>query len=140
MKLKPYPLILLAVLTCDWSAVAWGDVILPPAAGNALCEGDSPFPIQNPSACSVAGGATGSVQAAPFARLISHAAVPTGGVTSQALTNLEYFFEVVGGSPGDHVPLLIQTSLDASAVGSEAFAAANIQVFTTSVPTVVAVC
>ncbi len=108
--MKPYLLILLVVFTCDWSALAWGDVILPPAAGNTFCEGDSPFPIQNPSAYTVPGRATGSVQEAPFVQLMSHAAVPTG-VSSQALTNLEYFFEVVGGSAGDHVPLLIQTGL-----------------------------
>jgi hypothetical protein len=71
---------------------------------------------------------------------MSHAAVPAGGVSSQALTSLRYFFEVVGGSAGDHVPLLIQTGLDSSGVGGEVFAAANIQVFTASVLTVVAVC
>jgi len=121
--------------------VAWGDVILPPAAGSTLCEGDSPTPVQNPLACAVTGGTSGSVQEAPSVQLVSHAAVPTGGVSSQALTNLEYFFEVVGGTAGDHVPLLIETSLDAPAAGRESFAAADIQVRTTSqVPTVVAVC
>jgi hypothetical protein len=80
------------------------------------------------------------VQEAPFIHLVSHAAVPEGGITSQALTDLRYFFEVVGGSVGDSVPLLIETRLETSAVGRESFAAANIQVFTTSVPTVVAAC
>ena len=138
--MKPCQVIFLGVLTCTWSAAAWGDVILPTATGSTLCEGAAPFPIQDPSACTVAGGAIGSVQGAPFVQLMSHAAVPTGGVSSQALTSLRYFFEVVGGIAGDHVPLLIQTGLDASAVGGEAFAAANIQVFTNSILTVVAVC
>ena len=134
-------LIFFAILTCDLAAVSWGAVILPPATSSTLCEGISPNPIQDPFACTIAGGASGSVQEAPSVLLVSHAAVPSPGVTSQALTDLQYFFEVVGGRPGDLVPVLIETSLATVAAGQEAFAAANIQVRTTSqVPTVVATC
>ena len=80
------------------------------------------------------------MQEAPSIRLVSHATGPAGGVTFQAFTNLQYSFEVVGGKPGDHVPLLIETSLDTNAAGRETFAAANIQVWTSPEPTVVTVC
>ena len=139
--MKSLRFIILAVLTCNLAQVSWSDGILPPATGSTLCEGITPNPVKNPSSCSVPGGASGSVLLSPSAQTVSHAEVPEGGVSSQALTNLKYFFEVTGGKVGDLVPLLVETNLEASATGREAFAAADIQVTTMPpLPTVVAVC
>jgi PEP-CTERM motif len=139
--MKSLRLVVLAILTCSLAKVSWCDGILPAATGSTLCEGITPKPVQNPSSCSVAGGASGSVQLSPSAQTVSHAEVPEGGVTSQALTGLKYSFEVVGGKVGDLVPLLVETNLETSATGREAFAAADIQVTTMPpLPTVVAVC
>ncbi len=105
------------------STPAWSTSVLPVATSGTQCNSSTdPNPTTNPLLCSVLGAAA-SVSEAPYPAVVTHATA-TDVYAGSATAALNYSFEVVGGSPGDMVPLIITTDLltDASSTlaGSEA--------------------
>jgi len=92
------------------AAPAWSGV-LPPATTVTICS-QAGTSVSDPVACSV-GGASASVILSPFAGLQAGA---TGfGVSNGSLAQLKYGFEVLGGNPGDQVPVDILFDLRTAA-------------------------
>jgi hypothetical protein len=119
------------------SAVATATGALPSPVSVTQCEsGQLGFAGDGISSCSQADG-NGSdyftVSLLPFAGLSSYATV-TGGVIDDfsGFGVLNYDFEVIGGTPGDDVPLLISTNLltSVSADGGDGYAFSEILVST----------
>ena len=105
------------------STPAWSTPVLPEATSGTQCNSSTdPNPITNPSLCSVL-GASALVTQAPYPAVVTQATA-TDVYAGSAIATLNYSFEVVGGNPGDVVPLIITTDLvtDASSTlaGSEA--------------------
>jgi hypothetical protein len=124
--MKPLALVLAAVLSGVLATAARGSA-LPTAVGSTFCTSDNPVTsISDPSACQLGGGlASASVVTAPSVDLVSHAGSGAGVASFDAIGSLTYDFEVVGGTAGDHVPLLVATTLEATA-DPHTFAAAEI--------------
>jgi hypothetical protein len=127
--MKPLSLAFTPVLFGVLATAAWGSVALPAAVGSAICMSDNPVTtVSDPSACQLGGGSVrASVTTAPFVDVVSHAGSAAGVASFDAIGSLTYSFEVVGGSAGDHVPLLVATIL-ASAADPSTFGAAGIVV------------
>jgi hypothetical protein len=104
---------------------------LPLATGLTLCVGFTSVQMTAtvPSSCELDGAST-SIETAPFVVLTALATAPPGGAPFDAISSLTYYFEVVGGHTGDHVPLLIATTLE-TAAAPHSFAAALMNVTTT---------
>lgn len=91
-------------------APAWGGV-LSPATTVTICS-QSGTSVTDPVVCSV-GGASAAAILSPF---VGVRAAATGfGVSNGSLAQVKYGFEVVGGNPGDEVPVDILFDLRASA-------------------------
>ena len=95
--------------------------ILPPPTTLAHCVADH-ITLDDPASCalSLAATASASLTLFPFVSLTAEAASPPNDAVvhgAAATAILTYSFEVIGGNPGDIVPLLIATSL--STVGSD---------------------
>jgi hypothetical protein len=139
--MKPFSMVLLAALTCALTTPVWGDVILPAAVGSVLCNSNNPVTsVTDPSACELEGGlASASVMTAPSVHVVSHAGAAAGIASFNAFGSLQYSFEVIGGSAGDHVPLLIAATLDSSA-DPHTFGSAQIAATTSLTSARAAVC
>ncbi len=88
------------------AAPGWSSA-LPPTATVTICNQNGTS-ASDPVACSV-GGASASATLSPFVGL--HAAATGFGASNGALAQVKYSFEVVGGNPGDQVPVDIQFDL-----------------------------
>lgn len=93
----------------------------PPATTLADCAVDATR-LLSPASCALnlTGSASASLTLSPFVSLTAQAASPPNdaaihGAAARAI--LTYSFEVIGGNPGDIVPVLIATSL--SSLGSD---------------------
>jgi hypothetical protein len=114
-------LIRLALLSSLAALQAPASTLLTPATTLADCAVDSAR-IFSPASCALnlAGTASAALTLSPFVSLTAQAASPpNGGVIHGAAASavLTYSFEVIGGNPGDIVPILIATSL--STLGSD---------------------
>jgi hypothetical protein len=103
-------LLLVSVTAGSLIPVSAGAGPLPVPSTNASCASGAQV-VTDPIACSF-GGATASVLLTPVATVMAEATNAGAG------SALEYYFEVVGGSVGDVVPVLVTTFLDTSAIGS----------------------
>ena len=90
--------------------------VLPAAVSLADCSVDSTR-VMDPSNCKL-GDSFASVTLLPFVSLVAQASSPPidmngnhGAGTSASVT---YSFQVIGGNPGDIVPILIATNLSSS--------------------------
>ena len=93
-----------------FAAPAWSGV-LSPSTTVTICS-QSGTSVTDPVVCSV-GGASASAVLSPF---VGVRAAATGfGVSNGSLAQVKYSFEVVGGNPGDEVPVDILFDLRASA-------------------------
>ena len=111
----------LAVLSGLVALRAPASTLLTPITTLADCAVDSAR-VLSPASCALnfAGSASASLTLSPFVSLTAQAASPpNGGVIHGAAARavLTYSFEVIGGNPGDIVPVLIATSL--SSLGSD---------------------
>jgi len=137
--MKRFSLGIFAALACLSAIVTWAAPILPPAVGSAFCSSNNPPETSSdPSSC-VLGGASASVETGPFVSLAAHASSAANVASFNAISSLQYSFEVIGGNPGDQVPLLIATILDTSAT-PHSFAAALMNVTTSLGATLTRVC
>jgi protein-L-isoaspartate O-methyltransferase len=121
MKQPKQTLFRLALLSVLVALQAPASTLLTPATTLADCAVDTSR-LLSPNSCALnlAGSASASLTTAPFVSLTAQAASPpNGGVIHGAAAKavLTYSFEVIGGNPGDIVPVLIATSL--SALGSD---------------------
>jgi hypothetical protein len=121
MKQPKQTLFRLALLSGLVALRAPASTLLAPATTLADCAVDSSR-LLSPTSCALdlAGTASATLTASPFVNLTAQAASPpNGGVIHGAAARavLTYSFEVIGGNPGDIVPVLIATSL--SALGSD---------------------
>lgn len=116
------------------ATASWAD-ILPPATTLAECV-DRTL-VDQPDNCSLSGfdaTASGSLTLSPFISLTSETAsgpinslfIPGAGVFVSA----KYSFEVVGGTPGDIVPIFISTNLTTAASSSHAYGFAEAVIHT----------
>jgi hypothetical protein len=80
-----------------------------------------------PFSASLEGG-TASVVVSPFVNLQAQVSDAAGVGTQDAAASLDYYFEVVGGTPGAIVPVLVQTNLFAMSSGYPNDASASITV------------
>src|SRR4051794_1764857 len=113
-----FKLALLSGLAALWAPAA---TILTPATTLADCAVDSSR-LLSPASCALnlAGSASASLTISPFVSLTAEAASPPNGSVihgAAASAALTYSFAVIGGNPGDIVPVLIATSL--SSLGSD---------------------
>jgi hypothetical protein len=114
--------VLAATLLCGAAAHA---ATLAPAqteAGCTLGELGNSVVISDPSACALDGSlasTSASLTLSPFVQGQVQAQF-AGGVdsTSSAFVHISYAFEVIGGNPGDMVPLLIATNLSTRSTSS----------------------
>ena len=112
----------LALLSGLVALRAPASTLLTPATTLADCAVDSAR-LLSPTGCALnlAGSASASLTLSPFVSLTAQAASPPngGGAIHGAAASavLTYSFEVIGGNPGDIVPVLIATSL--SSLGSD---------------------
>src|SRR6185295_65410 len=95
--------------------------ILPPPTTLAHCVVDSTT-LDDPASCALnhPGSAFAALTLFPFVSLTAQAASPPNGSVihgAAASAVLTYSFEVIGGNPGDIVPVLIATNL--STIGSD---------------------
>jgi hypothetical protein len=93
-------------------------ITLPVATSGAECISVNGTVVDNTTNCSNGGGSADVTQS-PFAE-VSSGAVAGPGMSSGADASLSYHFEVVGGNPGDTVPLLITANLMTSANSTSA--------------------
>jgi PEP-CTERM motif-containing protein len=122
-------IVMATVLMGTAATMAWGVPILPPATESVLCSSNNPpQTVTDPSSCML-GGASASVETLPFVHLEAHSSAPAFVASFNTIATLTYSFEVVGGSVGDRVPLLIAASLDTAAT-PHSFAAALMDVTT----------
>jgi hypothetical protein len=94
-----------------------GDV-LPAAITLAHCvQAPGPVIVDDPTSSAVT-DAFGSLTVSPFVSANAQAAFPglVGG--GSASISIQYFFQVVGGNPGDTVPILIATNLNVASTSS----------------------
>ena len=121
MKQPKQTLFRLALMSSLATLRAPASTLLTPATTVADCAVDSSR-LLSPTSCALnlAGSASASLTVSPFVSLTVQAASPPndgaihGAAASAVLT---YSFEVIGGNPGDIVPVLIATSL--STLGSD---------------------
>ncbi len=121
MKQPKQTLFRLALMSGLVALRAPASTLLTPATTVADCAVDSSR-LLSPSSCALnlAGSASASLTVSPFVNLTAQAASPPNdGVIHGAAASavLTYSFEVIGGNPGDIVPVLIATSL--STLGSD---------------------
>lgn len=79
------------------------------------------------------------MEPAPFVSLVAQASSAANVASFNAVSSLQYSFEVIGGNVGDQVPLLIATMLETSAVPNS-FGAALMNVTTSLGATLTRVC
>ena len=93
-------------------------LVLPPAGSLVNCVRNAPDTnLIDPSSCLIAGAAKASVAQAPFVELQAEASNSVGNTAGNSgLAKLGYSFEVIGGTPGALVPLLISANLFTAAV------------------------
>jgi hypothetical protein len=109
--------LLVAALLCAVAAPARSDPL--PAATTAVSCTDVTV-VEATTNCSHGGG-TASLTLLPFAgaqvRALAPGSDPVTGVIfgAGATADIQYSFEVVGGTPGDLVPVVLEANLDASA-------------------------
>ena len=117
------------------SAATAAAIVLPAATVSTQCESGQNGLIAGTASCSQAfGDGSDNVTATllPFAGLSTNAAVAGFVIDDYSgFAALDYSFEVVGGNPGDQVPLLIFTNLSTS-IGGDAYAFSEIIVSTNS--------
>jgi len=117
------------------SATATATSILPAASTSTQCESAQNGLIAGTTPCSQAfgdGSDDVTVTLLPFAGLSTNAAVAGFAADSYSgFATLDYSLEVVGGNPGDEVPLLIFTNLFTS-IGGDAYAFSEIVVSASS--------
>ncbi len=108
-----------AILLLSGSATVWAGII-PPATSSAGCSTNTgPSNDGGAFSCAqsnLAGYNYGSVTTLPFVSLTAQAASGAFVGSFTTVVHLDYSFEVIGGNPGDQVPLLISTNL--SSLGS----------------------
>jgi hypothetical protein len=93
---------------------------------NELVQGQQTI-VPDPVACSLT-HTTASATLAPVAAVTAHGDYAAGlDNSAQANADLNYYFEVLGGQPGDVVPLIVATELSTSIVGSGSIAGASLQ-------------
>ncbi|MGA3188664.1 MAG: hypothetical protein ABSF22_16280 [Bryobacteraceae bacterium] len=117
------------------SAATAAPIMLPAATISTQCESGQNGLIAGTASCSQAyGDGSDNVTATllPFAGISTNAAV-AGFVRDSysGFATLDYSFEVVGGNPGDQVPLLIFSNLYTS-IGGDAYAFSEIIVSSNS--------
>lgn len=91
--------------------------------------------VNGTTSLSSAGG-TGTVVISPSVSVTSTIDDSSGGTAQGVTTFLDYYFEVIGGTPGDLVPVLVQTNLTTVESGVDSYAFAEIDVGPTSEETV----
>jgi hypothetical protein len=129
--------VLLTIGLLAGSSAATAAIVLPASTISTQCESGQNGQIAGTASCSQAyGDGSDNVTATllPFAGLSTNAAV--AGFVIDAYSGfaaLDYSFEVVGGNPGDQVPLLIFTNLFTS-IGGDAYAFSEIIVSSNSSP------
>jgi hypothetical protein len=94
---------------------ASADVILASQTGSVSVNSNNPInTVTNGSYAALQGG-TASLSIFPFVSLLAQVNDPAGVATQDAFAILSYQFAVVGGNPGDVVPVDISTVLSTSA-------------------------
>ena len=119
---------LLAGVVLAWVACVSGGaaaVALPAATFTVDCNSNNPFgDVTGGTSCALQ-GATASLGEQPAIGLLAQVTDPASVASQDASVTLRYAFEVVGGSVGDTVPLLIDTRLFTQA-GPSAYAYASL--------------
>jgi hypothetical protein len=100
---------LAAALLTTLPGLASPIVTLPVPTSGAECISVSGVVVDTTTGCSDGGG-TAAVTLSPFAAVTASASAPPG-MSAGADASVNYDFEVVGGNPGDAVPLLITANL-----------------------------
>jgi hypothetical protein len=100
--------------------------ILPSETSVATVDSNNPTnSVTDPSFATLQ-GASATVSIAPFVSLQAQVTNPPGVATQNAFSILSYYFAVVGGNPGDQVPVLAATTLFTTAsAGNYGFAEFN---------------
>lgn len=102
--------------------------VLPPPSSVVTCSNGTL--ITDPSGC-VNGGAASSLTLLPFVNeTVKASAAPGPSNGAGAFANITYSFEVVGGTPGQLVPLIIATNLSGTATSvshADGFASLTVQ-------------
>lgn len=105
----------LAVVCALVAAPAWAAPILPPPQPLAHCDVGGGNFVDDPASCTLGTSDTAfaSLTLAPFVSLVAQAEAPAAlGIHGAGATAfLTYSFAVIGGNPGDLVPISIATSL-----------------------------
>ena len=136
----------LAVVCALVTVPAWG-APLPPAQPLAHCDIGGGNVLDDPSSCTLGtfDTAFASLTLAPFTSLVAQAEAPAAlGIHGAGATAfLTYSFQVIGGNPGDVVPLLIATSLTTTGTDPTlgiGFAALTVTTSAVGTRTLIAVC
>jgi hypothetical protein len=88
---------------------------LPAATSSVDCNSNNPSGgVTGASQCSLQ-GASVSIAAYPNPTLTTSVDDAQAVATQDALADFDYYFEVIGGTSGDVVPILVQTTLSTSA-------------------------
>ena len=111
----------LVALACWQLATSAGAAPLPAATTATRCTVGA-TDIRDPLSCAVGNMASATLTLAPFA---SSTAMATNGSAS---AQQNWYFQVIGGNPGDLVPLLISTVLETSGTGAGFLAQAQLSV------------
>src|SRR5271154_2321160 len=85
------------------------NITLPSASSVTECTSVSGTVFDDPFGCS-AGGGVAQATLLPFAGVFAEAPA-SQGTAAGGFASLVYYFEVIGGSPGDVVPLLFTSNL-----------------------------
>ena len=137
----------LAVVCVLGNVPAWGAPILPAPQSLAHCDVGGGNVLDDPTSCALGtfDTAFASLTLAPFVSLVAQAEAPAApGIHGAGATALlRYSFEVIGGNPGDVVPILIATTLNTTGTDPTlgiGFAALTVTTSAVGTKTLMAVC
>lgn len=137
----------LAVVCVLFAVPAWGAPILPAPQSLAHCDVGGGNVLDDPTSCALGSFDTAfaSLTLTPFVSLVAQAAAPAalGVHGAGANASVSYSFQVIGGNPGDVVPILIATTL--ITIGTDptlgiGFAALTVNTSAVGTKTLMAVC
>jgi hypothetical protein len=126
----------LAIMAMICEPEAAASTILPNPTGSSQCTSPIQGAVSGTPDCSESDGngeVSTTVSFLPFAGVSGSASVAAGTEDSfTGLANVGYSFEVLGGNPGDQVPLLIFTNLftSVSNTGGDGLGFAEILIYT----------
>jgi hypothetical protein len=119
---------ILLLTTAGIDANASSLPILPPQTGSVSVNSNNPSNTVTDPSYATLQGASASLSTAPFVSLQAQVSDAAGVASQDAFASLDYYFAVVGGNPGDAVPVLVQTSLLVTATAYPTNASAAIYV------------